>query len=187
MGVAPFRSDNESQFRIEATEGFREPRSRILKHGDTFAVLNHFGDMVSRAGSPDGLYHQDTRFLSQLELRLNGMRPLLLSSNPSEDNAVLPVDLANTDSVGPDGSVLRRELIYVNRRQFVWESAYYELLLIRNFDLCQHLVTLDFRFAADFADVFEVRGLKRPRRGEYSAQRLSSEIVELRYRGLDEV
>ena len=59
MGVAPFRSDNESQFRIEATEGFREPRSRILKHGDTFAVLNHFGDMVSRAGSPDGLYHQD--------------------------------------------------------------------------------------------------------------------------------
>ena len=42
--------------------------------------------MVADAGCPDGLYHQDTRFLSQLELRLNGDRPLLLSSNRAEDN-----------------------------------------------------------------------------------------------------
>jgi len=72
-------AEDESQFRIEATGALREPRTRILKHGETFAVLNQFGDMVGEPGSPDGLYHQDTRFLSQLELRLNGDRPLLLS------------------------------------------------------------------------------------------------------------
>ena len=31
---------------------FREPRTRILKHGDTFAVLNQFGDMVGEPRQP---------------------------------------------------------------------------------------------------------------------------------------
>ena len=83
MAIGPVPMENDSQFRIAATEGIREPRTRILKHGDTFAVLNNFGDMTAEPGSPDGLYHQDTRFLSQLELRLNGHRPLLLSSTPA--------------------------------------------------------------------------------------------------------
>jgi glycogen debranching enzyme len=184
-GPADKRTEDESQFRIEATGAFREPRTRILKHGETFAVLNQFGDMVGDSGSPDGLYHQDTRFLSQLELRLNGDRPLLLSSNPAEDSSVLPVDLANTDTTAADGSVLHRELIYLNRRQFIWRSAYYELLQVRNFDLRPHTVTLTLCFAADFADVFEVRGQKRARRGKCSAERVSADTVALRYVGLD--
>src|SRR5438045_1285643 len=89
MAVATIQtSEGESQFRVEATGAFREPRTRILKHGDTFAVLNHFGDIAGDRGSPDGLYHHDTRHLSQLELYLNGDRPLLLSANPGEDNAL---------------------------------------------------------------------------------------------------
>src|SRR5437764_1899606 len=184
---APEATEDEPQFRIEATGALREPRTRILKHGETFGVLNQFGDMVGDPGSSDGLYHQDTRFLSQLELRLNGDRPLLLSSNPAEDGSVLPVDLANTDTIAADGSELHRELIYVNRRQFVWRSAYYELLQIRNFDRRRHVVTLSLSFASDFADVFEVRGQKRERRGKRSAERLSSDAVALRYLGLDGV
>jgi hypothetical protein len=95
------RATIRSQYRIEATGAFREPRTRILKHGDTFAVLNHFGDIAGGPGSPDGLYHEDTRCLSELELYLNGERPLLLSANPGEDNALLTVDLANPDIADP--------------------------------------------------------------------------------------
>lgn len=179
------RGVGEPRFRVEATGTFHEPRTRILKHGDTFAVLSPFGDMVGDEGCPDGLYHQDTRFLSQLELRLNGDRPLLLSSSPAEDNSLLPVDLANADTVAVDGSPLQRELIYVSRRQFVWRSAYYELLLVRNFDLRRHVVTLGVRYAADFADIFEVRGQKRARRGNGSAEVVSPDTVALRYQGLD--
>ncbi|MGC2411353.1 MAG: glycogen debranching N-terminal domain-containing protein [Stellaceae bacterium] len=181
------RSDAASQFRVEATGAFHEPRTRILKHDDTFAVLSPFGDMVGGVGCPDGLYHKDTRYLSELELALNGARPLLLSSSPAEDNSMLPVDLANGDTVAGDGSPLQRELIYVNRRQFVWRTAYYELLLVRNFDLRRHVLTLDIRFAADFADVFEVRGEKRARRGKASEERVSPDTAALRYQGLDRV
>jgi len=180
-------SEDEAQYRIEATGGFREPRTRILKHGDTFAVFNAFGDMVGGAGSPDGLYHEDTRYLSQLELSLNGDRPLLLSADPGEENALLTVDLANPDTQDVDGGALHRELIYVNRRQFVWRGAYNELLLVRNFDREPHVVTLSLRFAADFADVFEVRGQRRAKRGRRSAECLSGDAVVLRYRGLDDV
>jgi glycogen debranching enzyme len=185
MAVPGFENGDDSQFRIEATGGFREPRTRILKHGATFAVLDRFGDMVAGSGHPDGLYHQDTRFLSQLELRLNGDRPLLLSSTPSEDSSVLPVDLANADTIAADGSVLHRELIYLNRRQFIWQAAYYELLSIRNYDLRRHRVTLSILFGADFADIFEVRGRRRPRRGTRSTERAGNDAIDLAYRGLD--
>jgi glycogen debranching enzyme len=188
MAVATIQtSEDESKFRIEATGAFREPRTRVLKHDDTFAVLNQFGDIFGESGSPDGLYHRDTRHLSQLELRLNGDRPLLLSANPGGDIAMLTVDLANPDMVDADGAALHRELIYINRRQFVWQGAYNELLLVHNFDLAPHAVTVGLRFAADFVDVFEVRGQERPRRGESSAERLSSDTVLLRYCGLDGV
>src|SRR5438477_244267 len=188
MAVATIQtSEGESQFRIEATGAFREPRTRVLKHDDTFAVLNQFGDILGESGSPDGLYHRDTRQLSQLELRVNGDRPLLLSANPGEDNALLTVDLANPDMTDLDGAALHRELIYINRRQFVWENAYNELVLVRNFDVEPHAITLSLRFAADFVDVFEVRGQHRAKRGRRSAERLSDEAVVLRYWGLDGV
>jgi len=48
-------------------------------------------------------------------------------------------------------------------------------------------VTLSLRFAGDFADVFEVRGQKRAKRGRRSAECPSSDTVVLRYRGLDGV
>ena len=187
MRAAGAPSTDDSQYRIEATGAFREPRTRVLKHGDTFAVLSPFGDIVGDSGSPDGLYHDDTRYLSQLELRINGDRPLLLSTNPGEDNTLMTVDLANPDTRDANGEVLHRELIYLNRRQFVWQGAFNELLLVRNFDRDPHVVTISLRFAADFADVFEVRGQKRVRRGRRSAPCLSQDSVVLRYRGLDEV
>ena len=114
-------------------------------------------------------------------------RPLLLSSNPAEDNSVLSFDLANPDTVDADGSVLHRELIYVNRQQFVWQGAYCELYLVRNYDVSPHVVTVGLGFAADFADIFEVRGQRRPERGRSSAELLPPDTVALRYRGLDEV
>ena len=161
------------------TARFREPRTRILKHGDTFAVFDQRGDIVGETGNPDGLYHHDTRFLSQLELRLNGARPLLLSSNAEEDNAV-------SDRRSGQSRYDRRGRRRAARRAdpcepapILWQSAYYELLLVHNFDVRPHAVTLGIRFAADFADLFEVSGQQRARRGQISAERLSADAVAL--------
>ena len=98
MAVEEPQGEHHSQFRIETHEGFPEPRARVLKHDETFAVLNDFGNIIANRGSTHGLYHKDTRYLSRLELRLNGDHPLLLSSSSAEDGLMLPVDLANTDT-----------------------------------------------------------------------------------------
>ena len=97
---------------------FQERRLRTLKHGHTFAVFDRRGDIVA-ADSSDGIYHRDTRYLSRLELRLNGAPLLLLSSNVQEDNAVLSVDLANP---GMPSRGLRGELIHVNRLKLIWNA-----------------------------------------------------------------
>jgi len=185
--IVQFDPEEDTQFRTGASEGFREPRTRMLKQGDTFAVLNNFGDIVAEHGSPDGIYHSDTRFLSRLELQLNGEQPLLLSTAPAGENSVLEVDLANTDTIAADGTPLCAELIHLNRRQFVWQSAYYEMLLVRNFDVRRHALTVSLHFGADFADVFEVRGQTRERRGKRSARLVSPDTVALHYHGLDQV
>ena len=157
---------------------------RTLKHGHTFAVFDRRGDINAVNGSSDGIYHHDTRYLSRLELRLNAAPLLLLSSNVQEDNAVLKVDLANP---GMPSRRLRGELIHVNRLKFIWNAACYERILIRNFDLRPHELTFGIEFAADFADLFEVRGRQRARRGQVAAQRRSDASITLRYLGLDGV
>jgi hypothetical protein len=63
-------------------------RVRVLKHGDTFAVFDHRGDIGGEPGNHEGLYHRDTRMLSQLQLLLEEAPPLLLSSMTQDDNAV---------------------------------------------------------------------------------------------------
>ena len=157
---------------------------RTLKHGHTFAVFDRRGDINAVNGSSDGIYHHDTRHLSRLELRLNDAPLLLLSSNVQEDNAVLRVDLANP---GMPSRRLRGELIHVNRLKFIWNSACYERIFIRNFDVRSHELTFGIEFGADFADLFEVRGQQRARRGQVSAERQSDASVTLRYLGLDGV
>src|SRR5438067_9048025 len=86
----------EISFYIPATGPATRPR-RTLKHADTFLVVDSHGDIGASAGGPDGLFHCDTRYISQLELLLNGMQPLLLGSNIRDDNTSLTVDLTNPD------------------------------------------------------------------------------------------
>ena len=104
----PPRTDEDapSPFHIESSISFQEHRPRTLKSGYTFGLFDRRGDIVGGDGNSDGIYLHDTRFLSQLELRLNGAPLLLLSSNVQEDNAVLTVDLANPDLMSRDGIAL---------------------------------------------------------------------------------
>lgn len=188
MPAPPDRGGEEaSPFYIESNVSFQERRPCTLKSGYTFGVFDRRGDIVAGAGNSDGIYLHDTRFLSRLELRVNGAPLLLLSSNVQEDNAVLTVDLTNPELRSRAGVALRGELIHVNRLKYIWQNAYFERFLIHNFDVRDHFLTLEIGFGADFADLFEVRGERRGRRGQISAERRSASAVALRYLGLDGV
>ena len=175
------------QFAIAVTDTLQQRRTRTLKHGDTFAVVDLRGDIGGEPGNPEGLYHRDTRILSQFQLLLEEARPLLLSSMTQDDNAVFIADLSNPDLLVEGRIALRRENVHLSRTKFIWNGACYERLSVRNFgDRPIHL-RVTYRFAADFADLFEVRGERRKARGEQHGALESDHAVLLRYMGLDHV
>jgi len=163
-----------------------ERGSRTLKHGDTFAVFDNNGDAVSWPGNPEGVFHRDTRHLSYLSLTINGLHPLLLSSTLRDDNATLNCDLTNPDIViEPDGDTLRHDLLHIRRTRFLLNGVCYERLLLRNFDDRERTIRLDIAFAADFADLFEIRGTPRAKRGQSAQPEVEADRVRLSYLGLD--
>ncbi|HEX7054979.1 MAG TPA: amylo-alpha-1,6-glucosidase [Burkholderiales bacterium] len=173
------------QFYIPATSSLQERRPRTLKHGDTFAIFDHYGDVVGGPENPEGLYYRDTRHLSMWRLSLAGLRPMLLSSTVQNDNALFNVDLTNPDLYEDGGIVLARDTLHILRRKFLWQQTCHESVALRNYGRQPLTVTLAFDFDADFADMFEVRGQRRERRGSRSQELRGRDAVVFVYRGLD--
>ncbi len=175
-----------AQFFIPATASLQERRPRTMKHADTFAVFDHNGDALAGPGSPEGIYHRDTRYLSHLYLTVDGHRPLLLSSTIRDDNAVLVCDLTNPEIAGPEGErLIAQDLVHIRRTRFLWNASAFERVAVSNYDTEARHLTLSIAFAADFADIFEVRGTDRARRGELHPQTVDADAVTLSYTGLD--
>jgi glycogen debranching enzyme len=155
---------------------------QVIKEGRTFFVTDRFGNVPPKNTAALGLYHQDTRFLSELSLDVEDVRPLLLHSS-TERNYWQIVELAYPfpDPEASDGL----DNISVQRSRLLLDQLF-EHIRIRNFGARPRSVRLTIRFAADFLDIFEVRGLLPDRqRGQVQAARVERNHVILGYRGLD--
>ena len=174
----------ESPFYIPMTGPAARPR-RSLKHDDTFIVLDSHGDIGASAGGPDGLFSADTRYLARLELALDEVQPLLLGSSLRDDNSSLTVDLTNPDIYRNGRIVLQKDMLHIVRSIFLWRGTAYQRIGLQNHGEDPASFDLTLLFDNDFADLFEVRGEKRPRRGIGSSKLLVPSDVQLDYRGLD--
>lgn len=160
---------------------------RTLKHADAFAVLDSFGDIGVVKDTAEGLFYRDTRFLSHYELRMEGKRPLLLSSIIHDDKTALSVDLTNPDVPLGETRKLPRDTVFFERTKFLWNAVCYERVSIKNYDRARRQFRIDILFDADFRDLFEVRGATRLHRGRLTAEVQAHDRVEFRYDGLDDI
>src|ERR1700692_315307 len=176
----------EAPFYIPATGPATRPR-HVLKHDDTFVVLDSHGDVGASAGGPGGLFHCHTRYRARLELTVNELQPLLLGSNLRDDNALLAIDLTNPDVFSDQRIVLQKDTLHIVRTVFLWRGTAHQRLGLRNFGDRAADLRLVILFDSDFADLFEVRGLRRDRRGAVTRRLVGSDQVLLSYRGLDGV
>src|SRR6202043_2748440 len=174
----------ESPFYIPMTGPAARPR-RSLKSDDTFVVLDSHGDIGASAGGPDGLFNADTRYLARLELLLDDLQPLLLGSNLRDDNSALTVDLTNPDIYRDGRIVMQRDMLHIVRTIFLWRGTAYQRIGLQNHGGRRASFDLTLLFDNDFADLFEVRGERRPRRGTGSGRVLGPADVLLEYNGLD--
>ncbi|MDB5583705.1 MAG: amylo-alpha,6-glucosidase [Bradyrhizobium sp.] len=175
---------SESPFYIPMTGPASRPR-RALKHDDTFIVLDSHGDIGASAGGPDGLFNADTRYLARLELVLDDVQPLLLGSNLRDDNSALTVDLTNPDVYRNDRLILPKDMLHIVRTIFLWRGTFYQRIGLQNHGDRPASFDLTLLFDNDFADLFEVRGERRPRRGVGSSKLDGPADVSLDYFGLD--
>ncbi|MBV9643717.1 MAG: amylo-alpha-1,6-glucosidase [Verrucomicrobia bacterium] len=175
----------ENQYYIRAQSSLADNRTRVLMRGDAFAVFDRHGDLHPVGLNEQGLFYREARHLSQSVLRLADTQLLLLSSTVRDDNAQLTIDLINPDLDLPNGETLLRGALHIYRTKFLWKNSCQELIEIHNYGLDPASVELLLEFAADFADIFEVRGYKRQKNGRLIEPRLDGSSVTLGYEGLD--
>ena len=173
------------QFYILSTSSMADDRTRVLKQDDTFVVFDRHGDIRPVGLGVQGLYHEGTRFLSRLELRLGKDRPMLLSSTVRDDNALLAVDLTNPDSYVNGAVLIPRGTFHISRIMFLWQGKCFERLSLINYGLIPVDFSFSLKFEADFADIFEVRGSKRPQRGRRLEDVVDGGTILMTYDGLD--
>ena len=177
----------KDEYYVRASSALADDRTRVLKYGDTFAVFNRYGDIEAFGPSQFGLFHAESRHLSRFTMRVNQQQPLLLSSTIREDNAFLSVDLTNLDSPVNSDDTLPRGTVHIFRLQFLREASCYQHIRLLNYDRQPVRVSLFLQFDADFADIFEVRGTKRARKGERLPEQVEGDAAILAYKGLDGV
>jgi glycogen debranching enzyme len=173
----------ETTFAITATQPASPPHA--LKHGDTFVVLDVRGDIGTSFVGSSGLFYDDTRHLSRLELLLNDKPPLLLGSNLRDDNTAFFVDLTNPDLIDGQRLVMEKDRVHILRTIFIWRDTAYQRLGMRNYGDQPIDLRLTILFENDFADLFEVRGSHRERHGTATAKVHGGNRVLLAYDGLD--
>jgi glycogen debranching enzyme len=160
----------------------------VLKHGNLFLLTDPFGDI-----HPDsrglGLYDLDTRVLSCAVLRINGVRPTLLRAQ-SAANHISTIQLTNPElrrdpaiKQGKAEALALRAISVMRRRWIAGGLA--ERIEVTNYSATRQRIELDMNLDVDDADIFEVRGRVRDRRGTFRPTDATADSLVFAYEGLD--
>jgi glycogen debranching enzyme len=157
---------------------------QVVKFGKHFILFDESGMAPANTPYGYGLYSDDTRYLSTWNVKINGAPLTLLSAN-TDDGYAARYTYANGESGKTVGDVPGQ--IALVERQTLIDDCFREHYKVTNYDVAPRTFMLEIDFAADFADMFEVRGSKRAKRGDEAEPLINplGQEVMLSYRGLD--
>src|SRR5438874_9374614 len=118
-----------------------------ILEGSTFCICDEIGDLD---GQTSGFFTDDTRFLSELRLTVNGARPLLLSSGKVEYFSAA-FFLRN-----PLAGGLEQDVLSIKRERFVGEGMQ-DQIVAQNQSMERQSFELELELEADFADILSVK------------------------------
>src|SRR3954467_5901984 len=157
----------------------------VLKRGNLFAVTGRVGDIFPSGARDQGAYFEDTRFLSKLRLTVAGGPPVVLSSQSTSEYRS-QIDLTVTSL--SFGGVFADPVNFLHlRREQLADEQLVERLTLTNFLVHDIDYWVEYEFACDFADQFEVRGARRRERGTYFRPLVDKDSVTCAYQGRDGV
>src|SRR5690348_5432020 len=153
--------------------------------GSTFLSATRKGDVMPEGSPQVGLFNDDTRFLSRLDLRVSGQEPIILSStNIGADKTRVELTVRGGSATG-ENLDLPVNTVFIQREQLLDRDRLYDVLHIQNFHDDKVVLRIEIFFASDFMDIFQVRGLLRGKNGRYYRPEVQTGQVCLCYEGLD--
>lgn len=155
----------------------------IIREGDIFLLMDDSGNVPVDNDRGYGLYHADTRHLSAFNFYFHTSPPVVLLSTAELGFGSEHV-LTNPQLRSSDGQLIPRSTIEV-RRQRVISGGLEETLQVTNYHDQPVALELHLELAADFADIFEVRGFQRERRGTLADPVVTPDTVTYEYLGSD--
>ena len=177
----PSRSDGDFQ-----VMGPRKVDNLTLIDGKTFLATRVSGDITPPRAPDVGFFHDDTRFLSFMELRAGGQRTVLLSS-ATEKTFLSQIELTTSNIHLRDSFDLPENTIHIRREQMLSHDVLFERITFENFNLNSVELDVEMEYGADFVDVFQVRGMGRNTHGQYFQPVVTDDSIEFFYRGRDNV
>jgi glycogen debranching enzyme len=183
---------------VEIPSPYVEPRLAFPAHvsrkvdnltlidGKTFLATSVSGDIVPAGATDVGFFHDDTRFLSHLELRVNDHPGIVLSSN-TEKTFVSQIELTTAQMRVRDSFDIAENTIHIRRQQLLNADVLFDRFSLMNFNRDELELSVELLFDVDFVDVFQVRGTPRKEHGHYFQPILRGDSVWLVYRGLDNI
>jgi glycogen debranching enzyme len=169
-----------------------ELKKLTFKDNRAFGVTDLRGEIPRAHSSELGLYFNDTRYLNTWECLINGQSPVPLAQELRHSGATWVISMTNQDlpclETKNSSQLIARDSILIRRILCLHQDALFEILTLRNFSSASHIIQLESWAGAQFEDLFEVRGIKRSRRGHLlppQERHESGGLHTLSYRGLD--
>lgn len=164
----------------------RKVNNLTLIDGKTFLSTTIAGDIMP-PGAPDvGFFHDDTRFLSRLELRVDGYRTVVLSSS-TEQTFASQIELTTGKSTMRESYEIPENTVHIRREQLLASDTLYDNFSFENFNFQELELAVEVAYEADFMDVFQVRGVARQPLGHYYQPVVRRDSIVFHYCGLDRV
>ena len=152
------RTDEHAHRRAPVVVTDLASKTLAVKEGETFLFTDLEGNLDHAGDYGLGLYSRDTRFLSHFRLSISGRDPVLLSSS-AERAYMSHVDLTNPDLYDGDRIAVAQQTLNIRRIRAI-NGKLFERIRVKNYNPHPIQIDLSFTFGADFADIFEVRGME---------------------------
>ena len=158
----------------------------MIKEGELFLCARTDGDVAAPRVSSEGFYAHDTRYLSEIRFELGGAPPVALSYAAVDDHAI--VDSTNASLLRDGLAAVPQQSLSITRELMIASGRLYYQVRALNFLRESVTTSVSLALAADFADIFEVRGgPRREARGHALAPKQLERGLVLAYVGEDEL